>query len=515
MALVEYEQLRGQVQACLDSRQFAKAEQLLQPLLATFPSDASLHYQLGVAKAMAGREPEAIGHFQQAIACDRGYTLGYNGLALALSALGDYQRAAEVCARGLQEPNPNLKLYSSYASVLQKLSRLGEAKTVLQAALQTAGNQPGLWCNLAAVLAEMSDKPGAIGCYQKALQINPNLVGLHDRIAELNEYQSESDPHLQTMLNCQQQALPPGPRAELHFGLAKAFEKLNNYQQAANNYRAANDLFRTVAPYQHEQTEQQFSAIKQCVNSEFIERFSQFGNADATPIFIVGMPRSGTSLVEQILASHSQVYGAGELNFIKSLLLRSHGLLHEDFGLALQNITGEKLSGIAAEYRRLLHQFDGNARFITDKMPHNFRFIGLIHCLFPNAKIIHCQRDRRDVVVSNYKANFVAQIRYASGLESSFQFYDAYEDLMAYWRQLLPGRFLDFQYEELVADQNAQTKRLLDYCGLPWQEECLAFYKNQRSVATASSSQVKQPLYNSAVAYWQNFAPYWPELETG
>jgi len=503
----------AQAEQYISHREFNKAECLLAEVIHGGNASAQLHYQLGVAKAMSGRQLKALPDFRQAIALDPSFSEGYNGLALALAELGELIAANDVCEQAFTLSKPCLKLYSTWAKILLRLNRLNRAKDVLEKALQLQPNNPALWSNLASVAGELNDKSMAISCFERALELNPAALELHGYIADHRSYESNQDAHLATMLQAWQTAAKPKAKAGVAFGLARAYEKLNDFAQAATFYRQANDILYKQAPYNHDKTRQQFDAVKTFFNRDNIERLSAYGSSDDTPIFIVGMPRSGTSRVEQILASHSQVFGAGELNYVKTLLLRSGDYSADDFVTAQLDTTAEKVRHIAEQYLRLLRQYDRKAMHITDKMPHNFRLLGFIRCLFPNARIIHCQRQKQDVVLSNYKANFSANLRYSTNLTAAFNFYSAYEDLMAHWQAVLPGKMHTVRYENLVANQKGETEALLNYCNLPWQDECLNYHETQRSVATASAAQVKQPLYTSSVDYWRKFAIYLPELQ--
>jgi hypothetical protein len=217
-------------------------------------------------------------------------------------------------------------------------------------------------------------------------------------------------------------------------------------------------------------------------------------------------------LVEQILASHPSVTGAGELRLLKMLLLRVTQSTGDDYHLAAKKLTPDYLQKIRAEYLRLIQPFTQGCEYLVDKMPLNCRFIGLILAVFPEAKIVLCQRNREDVILSNFKANFFSDLTYSRDLSAAGQFYDATQELCDHWLQSFGDKLYPLNYQNLVGDQAAQTEQLLTYCELPWAQECLAFHKTKRRVATASSQQVKQPMHTRAVNYWENFAPYLPQL---
>ncbi|MEJ2452406.1 MAG: sulfotransferase [Gammaproteobacteria bacterium] len=292
---------------------------------------------------------------------------------------------------------------------------------------------------------------------------------------------------------------------ELAFALGKVYADLKLDAQSFEYYRQGNALKRATLDYSIGQDRELFAAIKQTVTSEFLQRHAGTGCDDATPIFIIGMPRSGTTLTEQILASHSQVHGAGELNELKFLIERACESHTQEFPQGLLGLNKTELSAIASTYLERLHAYAPGAPRITDKMPHNFLYLGLIHLLFPKAKIIHCLRNPMDNALSIYRALFARSHAYAYDLEELGQYYHLYQDLMAHWRELMPGGFYELRYEDLVSDQETQTRRLLDYCELPWEDACLEFYQTSRVVRTASLAQVRQPMHRNSVEAWRRF----------
>ena len=227
------------------------------------------------------------------------------------------------------------------------------------------------------------------------------------------------------------------------------------------------------------------------------------------------MPRSGTTLTEQILASHPQVHGAGELSALSDVLSDFHAV---DDLAKLAALDASELDGLARRYRQLAHEsVPTDRRYVVDKMPHNFRYIGFIRLLFPQAKVIHCLRDPVDTCLSCYKRYFAGGgVRFAYDLTELGRYYCLYLNLMHHWHSVLPGYVYDLRYEDLIADQEGQSRRLLEFCGLPWDERCLTFYDSNRLVTTNSYHQVRQPIYRSSVQLWRRFedhlAPLLDEL---
>ena len=242
------------------------------------------------------------------------------------------------------------------------------------------------------------------------------------------------------------------------------------------------------------------------------------GNISNTPVFIVGVPRSGTSLVEQILSSHSDVFGAGELTWVGVVASSIQDNLKTDthYPECIQELTKSNINGLAEQYLRYLHTLANNESRITDKMPNNFLHLGLIHILFPNARIIHCRRDPRDTCVSIYTEYFPDGLPYSYNLLKLGAFYKQYERIMDHWRTVIgAGLIIDIDYENLVKNQEEESRRLVKFIGLDWDDSCMDFYRKKRRVNTVSNLQVKKPMYSSSIGRWKHYEKYLQTLDQG
>ncbi|MCG8490932.1 MAG: sulfotransferase, partial [Sneathiellales bacterium] len=268
----------------------------------------------------------------------------------------------------------------------------------------------------------------------------------------------------------------------------------------------ANDLHRTSYNYSVEDDLALMRGMKEVVTKEFLDKNAVQSKAKPNPIFIFGMPRSGTSLVEQILASHSKIHGAGELYFFEQVVYhdikKGKSVLPH---VALSEFQAESFPPLATHYMDKLRKLSAKMPFITDKMPRNFLYVGLIRLLFPNAILVHCTRQPEDSCLSIYKKYFVGKQYFAYNLEELAHYYNGYLDLMQYWNALLPGEILEISYEDMVADVETHSRRLIEHCGLDWEEACLHFHKTKRAVNTASTAQVRQPIYSSSVQAWKKY----------
>jgi tetratricopeptide (TPR) repeat protein len=294
-------------------------------------------------------------------------------------------------------------------------------------------------------------------------------------------------------------------KMHLAFGLGKVYEELEEYQKAFQYLDEGNRLKRETFNFSIAREGEVFSAVKQASAAQTAEQASG-GDPDDTPIFILGMPRSGTSLTEQILASHPQVVGAGELRDLWQVACSlCHTQAPTEIPGCIADADQELINRLGKEYVARLRRFSDSARHIVDKMPHNFLFVGIIRRALPNARIIHCERDPVDNCLSIFKNFFVSEHGYAYDLKELGEYYLLYQDLMQFWQERYPGVIHRLSYESMVADQENTTRALLEYCGLPWDDACLQFHKTARGVKTASSSQIRRPIYEKSVQLWKQY----------
>jgi hypothetical protein len=294
-------------------------------------------------------------------------------------------------------------------------------------------------------------------------------------------------------------------REQLHLTLGKLYDRLGDYDKAFEHVQRGNE--QRACKFDMNEFVASIQALIDAYSPRFMATAPRSGITSERPVFIVGMPRSGTTLTEQILARHPDVYGAGELsniNRIPSLL----GTLLGGNTIYPYNITGlttEILNTLGRQYLDFLDTLDRSAKRVTDKMPHNFMAMGLIALLFPRARIVHCRRDPRDNCLSIYFQNFSDMHTYSNSLADIGLYYRHYEKLTAHFRRVVDIPILEFQYEELVADQEGMTRKLVEFAGLPWDERCLQFHEADRFVATPSYDQVSRPLYSSSTGRWKRY----------
>jgi hypothetical protein len=299
-------------------------------------------------------------------------------------------------------------------------------------------------------------------------------------------------------------------RIQLSFALAKAFEDLKDYPQAFRYLKTGNDLRYGKYNYVINGDEALNNSIIESFTAESMAGLGVNGQASDRPIFIVGMPRSGTTLVEKILASHTEVYGGGELDYMYALgvsgfLRKSGNFLFR----SLDSYSREAYESVGKVYLEKIDRLDAQAKRITDKLPFNFQMIGLIRIALPNARIIHCVRDPRDTCLSIYKQNFSTEnYQFAYDLKTVGQFHNLYRELMAHWHRVMPGAIYDIEYELLTRNPEQEIRKLLSACDLEWQDACLDFHLSKGLVKTASFQQVRQPMYTSSVRLWEQYKEF-------
>ncbi len=362
------------------------------------------------------------------------------------------------------------------------------------------------------MLIQLGRLDKSFGAYEKSVVHAPRNGTFHRNLAYSRPVgRGEACLDKMEVLAREMTNLPAVDQTALHFALGKAYADIGEPVRSFHHLLQANALARQQNPYDEAGTLGAFEASRQVFAPELMQAKSGLGDPSATPVFIVGMPRSGTTLVEQILASHPRVYGAGEIPIFERTMngFRTSSAALPPFPHAAASLTGEQLRQLGRRYLRGVRAAAPGADRITDKMPANFRFVGPIHLALPKARIIHVRRDPIDTCISCFSIQFTGYQPHTHDLGELGRYYSAYERLMAHWRAVLPaGVMLEVQYEELIADFAAQAQRIVEHCGLAWDDACLSFHETQRPVQTASAIQVRRPLYRSSIGRWRPYAQH-------
>lgn len=493
----------------------------------------------GMAQRRLGKHDGAAASFREAVRINPRFAKAHTNLGNALTALGRLEEA-EACHRRALELAPSLiEAHTNLGLTLHKAGRLDEAEALQRQALSLDPDYARAHGNLGVILHDAGRLEEAIESYEQALSIRPGntevlrdlAVALQDagrmeeavaryeqvleiepdnanvlRILAASRKHTERDGEVSRIQALYDDApAMSGQKMHLGFALGKIFEDLEDYDQAFEYLAEANRVARSSLTYDPVRTADGFGRLQTLFDPGFVAKGPAGPSDGPVPVFIVGMPRSGTTLVEQILASHPEVAGAGELNYLFAAIEKETSDGRHPYPDGVDDIDDAALARIGARYlERLAGLADGHP-YVTDKMPHNFFHVGIIARALPSARVIHVRREPMDTCLSIFAQYFPRQHPYGYDLEELGSYYRHYEALMAHWREAAPDSMLEVPYESLVSDPESQIRRLLDYCGLAFDPACLDFHKTERPVRTASAWQVREPLYATSIERWRRF----------
>lgn len=511
--------------------------------------DVSAQFRAGLAFRALGRWRDAVLAFNRVLQVNSDWIDALLPAAQALEAVHRYEIAERCCRRILQQDDSHRLASLTLASVIAQQGRYGEARATLKrwlaeaaedtqvlttaanvelnagdteaaeryisCALEAAPNSPAAVHMMGRVKSELGEFEEAERFTRRAWALQPNNLGAAYSLSGIKRFSDTEDPDLKMMQawDERRKALPPTQRVSLDFALGKAYADLRDYDRAFSHYKAGNDAQRELIFYDAERQENTVRSVCACFTPGLLERYRGHGSQSETPVFIVGMPRSGTTLIEQVLASHPDVAAGGELKAVGELIPRfwPKGESGQYLG-ALAQASPDLVDQFAAQYLERIRELGAAALRVTDKMPGNFLNVGLIRLAFPNARIIYARRNPMDNCLSCYTTFFASGHEYSYDLGTLGAMYRLHEAVMEHWRALAGVDFLEVRYELMVDDLETQARRLVDYVGLPWDARCLEFYKTERAVATASLAQVRRPIYRSSVEKWRRYETHLGEL---
>jgi tetratricopeptide (TPR) repeat protein len=493
-----------------------EAEAAFRAVFALRPGDVDARSNLASVLRRQGRLAEAVTLLEEAIRLSPNNARAHNGLGAVLLDM-DQPAAAERHLRESLRLSPDVaQTYGNLGLALRDQDRLEEAALSFQEALRLKPGYQRALINLALARESQGKADAALGQFLEILRQDPHSGwgwGGLSRLAAVGRYTFREDEVRWVESLAARPGLPSDEASRLHFALARIRERAGDYDQAFAHFRQASAALRQTLPATAEAA---FDPVSRTARvTQIIEYFSPayfehvrtFGVDSDVPVFVVGMPRSGTSLVEQILASHPQAHGAGELRDIGQIVSQLPERLggNDLYPNCLDQLDRPTTQALAEPYLARLRQLGGGALRVVDKMPFNFQYLGLIATLFPRARIVHCRRDPVDTCLSCFVQEFARPMPCGPDLEQIGRYYREYDRLMTHYAQVLPLPMLELQYEELTADQEAVSRRLVEFCGLPWDERCLRFHETDRPVRTCSALQVREPMYRSSVGRWKRY----------
>jgi tetratricopeptide (TPR) repeat protein len=515
-----------------------EAIQRYEKALAIRPDLPETHNNLGHALEMLGRIEDAVAHYEKALAIRPAYAEASNNLGNALLLLGRSEAAIEQFNRALAI-NPNfIEAQINLGNALVALHRAEEAIACYEQALAVAPNNPrardlldhtlrflgelqeqvehsqktgeatpddaNAHNNLGLALQALGRIDEAIQAFERAILVSPRKGSGYLNLVNVRRC-TAADLHFAAMRNLARDmgSLDVEDRIAVHFALGKAFADVGDPRQSELHLLEGNKLKRQQITYDATEILVRFERTRAVFTSQLIRDRSSLGDPSSIPVFIIGMPRSGSTLIEQILASHPRVFGAGERNEMAQLVSDMTGADGSRYPEAVAAMSGDELRQSGETYLRAIRGLASEAERIIDKRLSNFELAGFIHLMLPSARFIHTYRDPCDTALSCFATLFTSGLDYTYDLAELGGYYRGYRAMMEHWRRVLPqDAMIEVAYEEVVDDLEGQTRRILAHCGLEWDDACLAFHKTERSVHTASAAQVRQPIYGSSVGRW-------------
>jgi tetratricopeptide (TPR) repeat protein len=499
------------------------------------PSNAVIQHDLGLACLEVGRVTDAIAALQQAVASNPRYTDAYFRLGIALEKLGDIGGALAAYDRATRLLPSLTEAWFRAGALVYTLGHVGEAIGCFRRAAATGGKtsfgrlgkaralviedrypeaerelremlvadptNAMAYDLLGNVLSELGRFDEARACFERTIAIAPLLAGSYYDLVRCRPVTSDDNGLLQAMQSAlATPGLEAGQRQRLHLAIGKVAEDLGDYALAMRHFDAADDVRRGSSSFDSAAFSVEIDRLIGRFTPDLIARAPELGSRDATPVLIIGMPRSGTTLVEQIVSMHPEVGGGGELNFWKQRGAEWHVAPADEI---------QFLAKAAADYLGVLRAIAPAAARVTDKMPFNFLWAGLIHVAFPRATIIHCRRAAVDTALSIHQTHFHPSLAFPTGGAELVAYFRSYQRLIDHWRSVLPpDRFIEVDYEELTRAPEPVIRRVIAACGLAWHEACLRPECNPRAVNTPSKWQARQPIFRTSVGRWRRYEPW-------
>lgn len=496
-----------------------EAERLLRAQLHESPTDVAAIRMLAEVAARLGRLDDAETLLARCLELAPGFQAARQNYAMVLHRANKPEQALEQIDRLLADEPGNPGARNLKAVVLCRVGDYLPAIALYDGILAEYPDHGRIWLSQGHALKTAGLRERAVAAYRRSIELDPGFGEAYWSLANLKTFRFEPADITAMLAQLTRHDLDAEQRSQFEFALGKAYEDAGEYPPAFEHYRKGNDIRRQALPYRPDDATLRVHRSRELFTPEFLASRRGVGSTAADPIFIVGLPRSGSTLVEQILSSHPLVEGTMELPEVIALThdLRRQGadLRGGSYHDVLATLDPDELRALGERYlERTRVQRKTDAPFFIDKMPNNFFHVGLIHLMLPNARIVDVRRHPMACCFSGYKQYFARGQNFSYGLADIGRYYRDYLSLMAHFDQVLPGRIHRVVYEHLVEDTETRVRSLLDYCGLPFDATCLRFFENDRPVRTASSEQVRQPIYREGLDQWRHFEPWLGELAT-
>jgi tetratricopeptide (TPR) repeat protein len=495
--------------AALIAQDRKTAEGIFRDILKTDASHVAALCGLAAISLTVSRGGDALRLLRHALKQSAHLPLAWRGLCQAFVDLGRLPEAEAAVRHLLQIEAENPKNWVLLGNVCARMMRQPDALVAFEEAARLNPGEIRLPLSIGHLLKTLGRRRECEQAYKACLKLDPSFGEAYWSLADLKNYVF-SDAEITAM-----QALLKGDggddvdQAQLHFALGRAYEHKKDYAAAFEHYDTGNTRRRKTIPFDIAVFESKTRRVRECFDTEFFAQRSHTGHPNAAPIFIVGLPRSGSTLVEQILASHSSIEGTFELPNVLTIVREFDHAdpQHDAYPENVRDVSAEQFTALGRRYMEETSPIRSGRPHFIDKMPNNFSHVGLIQAMLPNATVIDVRRHPMDCCFSTYKQYFAEGQSFSYDLETLGRYYRCYLSLMDHWDSVLPGKVLHVAYEALVGDPETNIRRLLTHCGLDFEPGCLSFHETKRPVRTSSAEQVRQPLYASGIGYWRHFEP--------
>ncbi|MEX2125266.1 MAG: sulfotransferase [Woeseia sp.] len=498
-----------------------EAERLYREVVRDNPNNVDALRMLGRIAVSAGRNTDAERLYRRAVKLAPDFAGAITELGRVLKEQNRFEESIECFERVIELEPDNAQAHFQLAGALAPAALTYRAIESYEKALELQPKFPGATLGLGHVLKTVGRQDEAIAAYRECIRLRPDNGESYWSLANLKTYRLTDDDIAAMEKSLANKELTDQSRVNFLYALAKAHEDRGDFDSAWEFYAKGNATQRMLEKYDPVQTEVMHDAVIDVFSAGFLRDKEAAGNPDPlpdfqSPIFIVGLPRSGSTLIEQILASHSQVEGTSELPYVGRVATslnrnRADGINYPE---AVRELAAEHFQALGQQYLELaqMHRTEGKPRFI-DKMPNNFPTVGFLHLILPNATIVDARRHPLDACLSCYRQLFAKGQTFTYDLIDIGEYFLEYERMMDHWHAVLPGKVITVQYEAVVGNFDVEVRRLLEHCGLPFEEACLRFYETDRPVRTASSEQVRQPIHARSIGFWKRYDDKLDELK--
>ena len=475
-----------------------------------YPNVSIFYNMLGLALTGLGKFKEAIIILKKGFEINQNDQAIINNLANAYKSIFNYKESELLYKLSISKDKKYVNTYVNYGNLKRDLNKFDEAIQLYLNALDYNDKISGIHYALALAYQGIGNFKNTEYYANKALDLDFRFTKADLLISRSKKYK-RNDDHLTKMKEkLENKEMNDHQKINLYFALAKAYEDIDEMELSYDFLKKGNDLKRKSINFDIYSEEKVFNNIKNFFSKINFDKLAFHNTNSKKIIFILGMPRSGTTLTEQILSSHSKVYGAGELPYLMTTLndefIKNENLLETKITYLIKD--KNYIESVSNKYLSYLEEYEISQEYITDKAPLNFLRIGFIKILFPNSKIIHCKRDPKDNCISIYKNFFEANVGFSYNPEELSKYYNLYKDLMIFWKKILPDPFLDIEYEKLVSNPKEEIKKLLNYCNLNWEENCYNFSNNKTPIKTASVAQARQSIYSTSLKSYSKYENY-------